>query len=317
MNDRCPLLFGLDTTRDYAERVARRLHMMLSPHEEREFEDGEHKARAQVSVRGRDVFVVQSLFGEPGHSVNDKLCRLLFFINSLKDAGCARVTAVIPYLCYARKDQRTQSQDPLTTRYIAALFEAMGTDCVATFDVHNPAAFENAFRCATVQLRAGPLLARHFRELAVADRVAVVTPDFGGAKRAEAFRRELGGYCGYLPDLVLMEKYRRDGKISGSTLVGDVRGKTAIIVDDLISSGATLCRAAHACRDAGANAVHGAATHGLLHGADALLQDHVFTQIVITDTVVAPTRRAPHLCVLDSTTTAAAAIRALHAGSFH
>lgn len=312
-NRKSLVLFCLNTTRNYSERIARHLRVPLSPHEERDFGDGEHKARAQVDVRGRNVFVVQSLFGEPGHSVNDKLCRLLFFIGSLKDAGAERVTAVTPYLCYARKDQRTQVRDPLTTRYVAALFEAMGCDGVLTFDVHNLAAFENAFRRTALNLRACPLLARHFSHIATTRPTVVVTPDFGGAKRAEAFRRELGARCGYLPDFILVEKYRREEVISGGALVGEVRGKNAIIVDDLISSGATLSRAALACRDAGALNLYAAATHGLLIGARDLLRNPLFEQIVVTDTVT-PWQTGPKLQVIDSTFTAAAAIRLLHAG---
>src|SRR5512135_3205205 len=137
-------LFALNASRAFGERVAQRLGMPLSPHEERDFEDGEHKARPLASVRGADVFVIQSLYGEPGQGVNDKLCRLLFFIGALRDASAGRVTAVVPYLCYARKDRKTQARDPVTTRYVAALFEAVGTDRVLTLDVHNLAAFQNA-----------------------------------------------------------------------------------------------------------------------------------------------------------------------------
>src|SRR5208282_6620135 len=137
-------------SRDLAERVAGRLEVALAVHEERNFEDGEHKTRALQDVRGHDVFVLHSLHGDASESGNDKLCRLLFFCGALKYAGAERVTAVTPYLCYARKDSRTKPNDPIITRYVAALFEAIGTDAVMTLDVHNPAAFENAFRRPTV-----------------------------------------------------------------------------------------------------------------------------------------------------------------------
>ena len=128
MNDKAIKLFSLNTSRDFSERVAKHLGIALSHHEERDFEDGEHKTRPLVNVRGQDVFVIQSLYGEPSASVNDKLCRLLFFIGALKDASAERVTAVVPYLCYARKDRKTKSRDPITTRYIAQLFEAVKCD---------------------------------------------------------------------------------------------------------------------------------------------------------------------------------------------
>src|SRR5690606_19275225 len=110
------------------------------PHEEREFEDGEHKARPLVNVRDRDVYVLQSLGGDATASVNDKLVRLLFFLGALRDASAAPVTAVVPYLAYARKDVRTQPRDPVLTRYTAALFEAVGIDRIVALEVHNPAA---------------------------------------------------------------------------------------------------------------------------------------------------------------------------------
>ena len=132
-------LFVLNSSRTLGEQVSARLAIEPSPHEEREFEDGEYKARPLISVRGNNVFVIQSFYGDDRQSGNDKLCRLLFFIGALKDAAAARVTAVVPYLAYARKDKKPR--DPVTTRYVAALFEAVGTDAVMTLDVHNLAAF--------------------------------------------------------------------------------------------------------------------------------------------------------------------------------
>jgi hypothetical protein len=146
-------LFALEASAELGRAIAAALGQQLASHEERDFEDGEHKSRPLDDVSGADVYVVQSLHSGPQQSANDKLCRLLFFIGALKDAGAARVTAVSPYLCYARKDRRTKPNDPVTTRYVASLFEAVGTDGVVTLEVHNPAAFENAFRCRTVTLR--------------------------------------------------------------------------------------------------------------------------------------------------------------------
>ena len=117
-------LFALNATADLGGQIARELWVSLAPHEEREFEDGEHKARPLDSVEGTDAYVIQSLHSGPTQSAADKLCRLLFFIGALKDAGAARVTAVTPYLCYARKDRRTKARDPVTTRYLAQMFES-------------------------------------------------------------------------------------------------------------------------------------------------------------------------------------------------
>jgi ribose-phosphate pyrophosphokinase len=278
-------LFALDATAEFGKAVADRLGRPLSPHEEREFEDGEHKARPLEPVIGQDAYVIQSLHAGPGMSANDKLCRLLFFIGALKDAGAATVTAVVPYLAYARKDRRTKPNDPVTTRYIASLFEAVGTDTVVTLEVHNPAAFENAFRCRAIALTATPLLVAFARELA-GERLSVVSPDTGGAKRAELFRETLEGVCGLPVGKAFVDKHRSAGVVSGDLFVGDVAESTALVIDDLISTGGTLLRAAKAARRAGARRVIALVTHGLfMPGSADVLADPAIDRLVVSDTV--------------------------------
>lgn len=284
-----PLVFTLNAGRALGMAVARALGVEPAAHEEREFEDGEHKARSLVSVRGRDVYVVHSLHAEPGASPNDKLARLLFFLGSLRDAGAGRLTAVVPYLAYARKDQRSKPRDPVTTRYVARFFEAVGTDCVVTVDVHNVAAFENAYRCRTENLEAAGVLAGRVAALVGEAPVAVVSPDAGGIKRAERFRACLAAALGRPVAAAFAEKHRSEGKLRGEALVGDVQGMVAVIVDDLISAGHTIDRAARACRRDGAARVLAAATHGLFAGpANDVLAASPLERIVVTDTVAAP-----------------------------
>jgi len=280
-------LFALQATTELGTEVARTLGISLAKHEEREFEDGEHKARPLESVQGADVFIVQSLHGGPSQSANDKLCRLLFFIGALKDAGAARVTAVVPYLCYARKDRRTKFNDPVTTRYIASMFEAVGTDCVVTLEVHNPAASENAFRCRTVTLTGTPLFVQYARTLP-SERLAVVSPDPGGVKRAELFRETLEAVLARPIGKGFADKHRSSGIVTGDLFIGDVAGATALVIDDLISTGNTLLRAARAARHAGARRVIAFVTHGLfMEGAAAVLADPAIERLVLTDTVPA------------------------------
>ena len=241
-------IFALSGTREFGERVATAAGQVLAPLEERWFEDGEHKTRPLESVRNRDVFVIESLHGEETMSVNDKLCRLLFFIGALKDASAARVTAVVPYLCYARKDRKTKSRDPVTTRYIAQLFEAVGTDCIVTIDVHNLAAYQNAFRCNAEHLEARLLFAAEIAKMAGREKMmVVVSPDAGGAKRATALRDTLAAVCECDVPLAFLEKQRSGGVVSGEAVVGPIEGRIAVIIDDLISTGTTLVRAADAC----------------------------------------------------------------------
>lgn len=278
-------VFALGASSDLGRAVASELGCPLASQEEREFEDGEHKGRPLDAVVGRDVYVVQSLHGGPGQSPNDKLMRLLYFIGALKDAGAARITAVVPYLCYARQDRRSLVNEPVVTRYVAALFEAVGADVVATLDVHNPSAFENAFRCRTVALTAAPLFVAYASRLA-GERLCVVSPDSGGAKRAEAFRRLLAAAHGVEPGRAVVDKHRDAGGVSGSAIAGDVEDRTAIIVDDMIGTGDTLLLAAHAARHAGARRIIAFVTHGLFTGtASEVVADPVIERIVVTDAV--------------------------------
>ncbi len=280
-------LFALQATAELGTRVAGALGMALSPHEERSFEDGEHKTRPLDDVRGADVYVVQSLHGGPIETANDKLCRLLFFVGALKDSGAARVTPVVPYLSYARKDRRTKPHDPVTTRYLAAMFEAVGTDRIVTLEVHNPVAFENAFRCPTVTLSGTPLLLAHAKRYA-GEKLCVVSPDPGGVKRAELFREALEAALGRPIGKGFADKHRSAGVVSGELFVGDVADATVLIIDDLLSTGNTLLRAAKATRAAGARRAIAMVTHGLfMQGAEAVLADPAIDRFVITDSVPA------------------------------
>lgn len=312
-------VFALEGTREFGERVSARLGLPLSPHEERDFEDGEHKIRPLVSVRGRDVFVIHSLYGDRSQSMNDKLCRMLFFIGALRDASAGRITAVVPYLCYARKDRKSKSRDPVTTRYVAALFEAVGTDRVVAMDVHNLAAFQNAWRIPADHLEAKNLFVDHFLPLLQGEEVVVVSPDAGGIKRAEDFRLALNRKLGREARSAFMEKYRSAGIVSGAAVVGEVADRTAIIIDDLVSSGTTLARSAEACRERGANKVYAAATHGVFVGpAGQAISHPALEKAVITDTIppfrLDPETVASRLVVLDAAGLFAEAIRRIHIG---
>jgi ribose-phosphate pyrophosphokinase len=291
----------------------------LAPHEERRFADGERKVRPLAPVRDRDVYVLEALHADPTDGVHDKLCRLAFFVGAVRDAGAARVTAVVPYLCYARKDARTKPRDPVSTRYIALVLEAVGLDRIVTMDVHNPAAFENAFRIPTEHLEARWLFADHLRARLTNAEVTVVSPDPGGVKRAERFRQGLEQVLGRPVGSGFMEKHRSGDIVSGDALVGPVRGRTVLVVDDLVSTGTTLARAARACEAGGAAAVFAVATHGLFTGdAARVLGEAPFEQVVVADTIppfrLEPDRLGGRLAVVDTAALLAEVIRRLHTG---
>jgi len=316
MTNRSLCLFALNATAALGSAVAAELSLPLAAHEEREFEDGEHKTRPLEAVRGAHVFVMQSLHGKANQSVNDKLCRLLFFIGAIKDAGAARVTALVPYLCYARKDRRTKASDPVTTRYIAGMFEAVRTDDVVAVDVHNPAAFENAFRCPTVALTAAPLFVEYVRSLGD-ERLCVVSPDPGGTKRADIFHEALQAELGRPVGKALADKRRSEGVVSGDLFVGEVEGTTALVIDDLISTGGTLLRAARAARHAGAKRVVALVTHGLfMPGAETVLLEPAIDRLVVTDSASTSLGEAARakVDVLSVAPLLAECIRRLHAG---
>ena len=312
-------LFALAPSQEWGARVSRALGVELAPHEEREFEDGEHKSRPLVSVRNADVYVLCSLYGEPGRSANDKLIRLLFFLGALRDAAAARVTAVVPYLCYARKDRRSKTRDPVTTRYVAGLFESVGVDAVLTLDVHNLAAYENAFRCRPEHLVPWGLYLDWVAGLGVTEDWVVVAPDVGGIKRAQLFRDLLAARLGRAVELAVVEKARSGGVVSGELVAGAFEGRAAIVVDDIVASGTTLVRAAAAARSRGARRVFAAAAHGLFVGdATATLDTGDLERIAVTDTVP-PWRLDPdfarrRLTVLETAPLFAEAIRRMHEG---
>lgn len=278
-------VFALNSSHQFGESVAAHLGLSLSSHEEREFEDGEHKTRPLETVRGDDVYVISSLNGAPHQTVNDRLCRLLFFLATLKDMGASRLTAVCPYLGYSRKDRRTKLRDPVTTRYLAQLFESMGVDTVVTIDVHNLAAFQNAFRKPTVHLEAAPFFVSYLLPRLQTLKPAVMSPDAGGLKRAERFRELLASSLNRTVPLIFMEKKRSEGEVSGETVVGEVEGRTVLVMDDMISTGTTLSRSIQACQQLGCASAIALATHGLFtDGAEALIRSHL-EKIVVCNTV--------------------------------
>ena len=300
-------LFSLNESRDWALRLASELRVALASHEERTFEDGEFKIRALESVRNERTFVCESLAGDASLSVSDKVCRLAFFCGSLRDAGAERVTVVVPYLSFWRKDRRTKASDPVSTRYIARMLEAVGVDGLLTLDIHSPAALDNAFSVPTENLEAAPLFAVHFARLAgAAAKLVVLSPDTGGLHRAHVFASLLSGHTGRSINVALMDKQRSEGRITGDLFAGDVRGADVIVYDDMISSGATVARAAAAAHARGARSVSAAATHCVLApSAVATLNGAGLQSLTLTNSVGDERRRCvglnPELLVLDCT----------------
>lgn len=320
MDDREPLIFSLDADRVFADAVASHLRAPLGKHEERSFSDGEHKIRPIQNVRGRDIYLVQSLYSDARFSVDDKLVRLLFFVGALRDANAAQITVVIPYLCYSRKDRQAQPRDPIATRYVSQLFEAMKIDRMATLDVHNDAAFQNSLRCPSETMHAQRLFMEHFAIALPSRRLCVASPDIGGIKRAETFRERFSRFLGQDISVAYTEKQRRNGEITGSAQVtGEVEGRDLIIFDDMIASGETIARAAAAFLGEGARSVHAAATHGVFtrESVDILATTNL-SSIVVTNSLppwrLLNSQVTEKLTLLDVAPLIAEAIQHMHVG---
>lgn len=293
------MLLSLDGPSALAQGLSQALDEPLRAVEHRPFDDGEHKWRLTTNPRGEDAYVIASLHGDDEATPQDKLVRLLVTTATLRDHGAARVTAVLPYLAYARKDVRTQPFDPLTSRLVAQWLEASGCDQVMALEAHNPAAFENAHRIPAVHLDGWQAFDDAVNELAAgAEPIVVASPDPGGVKRALRWREHLESRGHRGVGFAMVDKRRHLGLVSSSRLVaGEVQGARVLLLDDLIATGHTMAAAASALRHAGAVEVIGFAAHGLFTAdADEVLTGSALSFVVVTDSV--PAFRLPSSAAL-------------------
>jgi ribose-phosphate pyrophosphokinase len=272
------MVVALPDALELARSIAWSTGAGLAPAELRSFEDGEFKARPTLDPAGRHCLVVGVMHGDARESPQDRMGRLLFLIAALKDHRAARVDLLVPYLPYARKDRRTQPFDPVSLRYLAQLLEAVGTDSVGTIEVHQPAAFDNAFRIPAQSLPGHHLLAGpvidYLRSLD-GEPLVVASPDPGGIKRAQLWQETLEAMLTVTGlespiGFASVDKRRSLDQLSGASHVcADVKDATVLMIDDLLVSGSTLARASEAFRAAGASRVIAAVMHDL-HTSEAL-----------------------------------------------
>jgi len=275
------MVFAGRSSRALGERIADKLDIELGDATLKTFANGEIYCRFEESVRGADVFLVQSTC----RPVNDSLMELLIMINAAHLASADRVTAVIPWYGYSRQDKKSAPREPITAKLVADLLMAAQVDRVLTMDMH-AGQIQGFFRIPVDHMTAVPLLADHFldRFHYSGDRdqdLVVVSPDAGRAKLANHVAEKLGA------NLAVLTKQRPDHNRAEITLlIGDVRGRTAILVDDMIDTAGTLCAGAEAVMDGGATRVFAAATHGIFSGrAFERLADSVIEEVVVTDTI--------------------------------
>ena len=268
------------------------------------FSDGEILVEVGESVRGTDAFVIQSL----AHPVNDHLMELLAIIDALKRSSARRITAVMPYYGYARQDRKSKPRVPITARLVADLITAVGANRVLTMDLH-AGQIQGFFSIPVDNLYASPILLPHIREQ-YRDELVIISPDAGGVPRARAYAKRLNS------SLALIDKRRVEAnQAEAMHLIGDVEGKTAVILDDMVDTAGTLVEASRTILELGANGVHACCTHAVLSGpALERLGQSSLASLVVTDTLPnrAETKDLTILKVLSSARLFAEAIKSIH-----
>lgn len=323
-------IFGLDGTKEYAEKVASHLKIGLSKHEETKFEDDECYLQSvdgpEGNVRGHNAFVIQSLYSDNKESVADKFMKLAVFIGSLRSASAHEITVVIPHLAWARQDRKTKSRAPVTTKIIAVMLESVGIDRALFVDVHNLSAEQNAFslRCPTDYLEAKYLHAEWCADrMKHMNKIAILVPDVGGYPRGDRFatalQRKLAEkkWTGQIT-VAVFGKLRVDGKVKGDSINGDIQDANVILYDDMISTGSTAVKAGKAVEKHGGKLEYICCTHGLFVGRANQLLGELDTKIVIADTV-SPWRlneeNQKKVHVVSTTKLVADAIWKIHSGT--
>ncbi len=278
MGVRMKLLAG-NSNKPLAKAVADFLHLPLTMASVRRFADMEVFVEIQENVRGEDVFIIQST----SFPANDHMMELLICIDALRRASARRITAVIPYFGYARQDRKSGPRTPISAKLVANLITTAGANRVLTVDLH-AGQIQGFFDIPTDNLFAAPVLVRDIKQQFGNASLVMVSPDVGGVVRARALARRLDA------DLAIVDKRReRAGESEVMNIIGEVEGRTCILIDDMADSAGTLCNAAQALKNAGALGVYAYATHGVLSGgaADRVAASQI-ESLVITDTI-APT----------------------------
>ena len=273
-------LFSLDSNIPLAKQVAKSLGVELSKCSVKKFSDGEVSINIEESVRGCEVFVIQSTSGP----VNDNLMTLLIMIDALKRASVDTINVVIPYYGYARQDRKARSREPITAKLVANMITQAGADRVLTLDLH-AAQIQGFFDIPVDHLLGAPLLANYFLENNFKDKdIVVVSPDHGGVTRA----RKLAEFL-HAPIAIIDKRRPKANVAEVMNIIGDVKGKVAVLIDDMIDTAGTITLAAQALQDAGALEVYACCTHPVLSGpALDRLNASAIKEVVVTDSIQVP-----------------------------
>ena len=271
-------LFSGNSNKPFAEAIAKELGLQLSNIEVGRFSDGEINVHLGETVRGKDVFMIQST----SQPVNENLMELLVMIDAAKRASAGRITAVIPYFGYARQDRKARPRDPITAKLVADLIHTAGADRVLTMDLH-ALQIQGFFNIPVDHLVGGPLLFRYFQDK-VDDDFVVVSPDVGSVTRARNVASKLG--C----NMAIIDKRRpKANQLEVMNIIGDIKGKKCLMVDDMIDTAGTIVQGAEALYNNGAKEIYACCSHAVFSGPaiDRIKNSHI-TKLVVLDTVNLP-----------------------------
>lgn len=271
-------LISGNSNRALAESISSYLDVPLTQCNVKRFNDMEVFVEIMDNVRGKDTFFIQST----SYPANDHLMELLIAIDALKRGSAKRITAVIPYFGYARQDRKTGGRTPISAKLVANLITAAGADRVLTLELH-AGQIQGFFDIPVDNLTAAPVFVAHIKKAYEGQKLCIVSPDVGGVVRARALAKRLKA------DLAIIDKRREEAGVSAvMNVIGEVKGKICILVDDIVDSGGTLCNAAVALKDHGAVEVCAYVVHGVLSGgAVAKVTDSPLKKLVITDSIAA------------------------------
>ena len=269
-----------NSSKELAQKIADYIGVPLARCEVGKFSDGEISVNITETVRGCDVFVIQST----NNPVNDNLMELLIMIDALKRASAGRITAVMPYYGYARQDRKAKSRDPITAKLVANLITAAGADRVLTMDLH-AAQIQGYFDIPLDHLQGGKILADYFNRKQIEDLV-VVSPDLGSVTRSRKFANTLNGD---VPIAIIDKRRPKANVCEVMNIIGEVAGKNVILLDDMIDTAGTIVNAANALKEYGAKDVYACCTHGVLSGpAIERIENSAIDELIVLDTIELP-----------------------------